>query len=188
MTDEIRHTGIFAAAGILVAVLIIAGIVAGGMHFPSLRLPSLVSDKGTLIVKLTDAPVELDQLNVTIDGVSVHNIEEDRWINLTFVDERESVTVDLLKLENVTTDLSIMPIPAGNYTMIELHIAKASALFHGETKPVELNVPSESIRIIIHFEIESDELRIVLIDMGVDKLAVSESGNLRPVVKAKVIP
>jgi len=188
MTDEIRHTGIFAAAGILVAVLIIAVVVAGGMHFPSLRLPSLVSDKGTLILKLTDAPVELDQLNVTIDGVSVHNIEEDRWINLTFVDERESVTVDLLKLENVTTDLSIMPIPAGNYTMIELHIAKASALFHGETKPVELNVPSESIRIIIHFEIMSDELRIVLIDMGVNKLAVSESGNLRPVVKAKVIP
>jgi len=187
MAVNFRNVGMYGAVGVLVAALIIAGIAIAGVTIPSLRLPTFIPNTGTLMIKLTDAPVPLDQLNVTIKNVTVHNVEEDRWINLEFVDAKENVTVDLLKLENVTTDLSITSIPAGNYTMIKLHVAKASALFQGEDKPVELNVPSKTIKVIVHFEIENGELRIVLIDMGVDLFAVSESGNFRPVVKAKVI-
>ena len=188
MAVNFRNVGMYGAVGVLIAALIIASIAIAGVTIPSLRLPTFIPNTGTLMIKLTDAPVALDQLNVTIENVSVHSVEEDRWIDLDFVDPtRENVTVDLLKLENVTTDLSITPIPAGNYTMIKLRIAKASALFQGEDKPVELNVPSKSIKVIIHFEIENGELRIILIDMGVDLFAVSQSGNFRPVVKAKVI-
>ena len=183
MAVEAKKVGLYGIVGFLGAVLIIASILVSG-----LRLPTFIPKTGTLMVKLTDAPVQLDQLNVTIDNVSVHNVEEDRWIDLEFLDPTwENVTVDLLKLQNVTTDLSITSIPAGNYTMIKLHIAKASALFHGEDKTVELNVPSKTIKVIIRFEIENGELRIILIDMGVDLFAVSQSGNLRPVVKAIVI-
>lgn len=183
MAIDGKKIGLHATAGVLLAFLIIASIMMSG-----LRLPTFIPHTGTLMIKLTDAPVPLDELNVTIGNVSVHSVEGDRWIDLEFLDpDRENVTVDLLKLENVTTDLSITDIPAGNYTMIKLRIANASALFQGEDKPVELNVPSKTIKVIIHFEIENGELRIILIDMGVDLFAVSQSGNLRPVVKATVI-
>ena len=182
MTFDAGKVSLYGTTGVLVAVLIIAS-----MLFSGLRLPTFVPSTGTLIIKLTDAPVELDQLNVTIDDVSVHGKEGDLWVNLPFIDDRSNVTLDLLTLQNVTTDLCIDDISAGNYTMIKLHIAAANATYAGEVEPVEINVPSDAIKVIIPFEIKNGELEIVLIDMGVDLVAISESKNLRPVLKAMVI-
>jgi len=52
--------------------------------------------------------------------------------------------------------------------------------------PVELTVPPGHIDIIIHFEIESDDTTVVLIDMEADWVAISENNSLRPVLKASV--
>jgi len=62
MGEDIRHAGTYGAAGILVAILIIAGIITSSLHFPGLRLPDSFSNKGTLVIKLTDAPVDLEDL------------------------------------------------------------------------------------------------------------------------------
>jgi len=188
MADEIRDIGIFAAAGILVAVLIIAGVVAGGLRFPSLRLPSMVSDKGTLILKLTDAPVAITHLNVTIDRVEVQKVEDDveTWVLLPFVDG-PTVPLDLLTLNDTVKDLSVSQISIGNYTKIRLGIVEANVTYPegSEIAWEPVNVPSGHIDIIVHFEIKRDETTIVLIDMTADWIAISHSGNLRPVLKAE---
>ncbi len=177
MAVNFRNLGMYGAVGVLVAALIIAGIV-----FSGLRLPTFVPNTGTLIIKLTDAPANITHLNVTITGVSVQRVENDNetWVNLEFVGGVSNVSLDLLELENVTRDLSVTDIPSGNYTKIRLDIGAANVTYaEGGWDPV--NVPSGKIDLIVHFEIESGGVRILLIDMWV---AISNNHNLRPVLKA----
>ena len=191
MTDEFRDIGIFAIIGVLAAVLIIAGVFAGGFGFPSIRFPSLsqvASDKGTLLIKLTDAPVNLTHLNVTIGSISAQKVENgnETWEKLDFADNVSSVYVDILSLQNVTMDLSLTQIPVGNYTKLRLSILTANATYaNGENQT--LRVPSDKIDVIVHFEIQPGETTMLLLDMQADFVAISHSGNLRPVLKATVI-
>jgi len=189
MAEDMRHVGIYGAAGILVAMLIIAGIVASGFQIPSLRLPIFASDKGTLIIKIMDKPVGLKHLNVTIDWVKIQN-ENDQWINLT-IKEGAPFSFDLLALQNVSETLSETKIPAGNYTMIKMHILAANATYPDGGEPVPLRVPSEVIKVILkpHIRIESESSITVLIDLqpeDLETIAISHSLNLRPVIKAVV--
>ncbi len=187
MTENWRHIGIYGTTGILVAVLIIAGIVVGGLEFPEIRLPSLGPSRGTLVVKLTDAPVELEHLNVTISSLAAQRVEngEESWIELSFVDGVSEVYVDILELQNVTKDLSITEIPPGNYTKLRIVVTQANATYiNGET--VDLKVPPGHIDIIVHFEVEAGETTRVIVDMEADWVAISQSGRLRPVLKATV--
>lgn len=178
MTFDTRKVGLYGTIGVLVAALIIAGIV-----FSGLRLPTFIPNTGTLIIKLTDAPANITHLNVTITSVSIHRVEDDVWESLTFVGGVSNVSLDLLELENVTRDLSETDIPSGNYTKIRLGIGEANVTY-AEGDCDQVRVPSGKIDVKVHFEIESGEVRILLIDMRVDWVAISNSGNLRPVLKA----
>ena len=188
MAEDMRNMGIYGAAGILVAILIISGIVTSGFQIPSLRLPSFVSDKGTLIIKIMDKPVTLKHLNLTIDWVKIKN-RSDQWIPLD-IKGGAPFYFDLLALQNVSETLSETPIPAGNYSMIQMHILTANATYlNGETKP--LRVPSGVIKVILkpHMRMESESSITVLIDLqpeDVETIAISKSLNLRPVIKAVV--
>jgi len=180
MAVEAKRLGLYGIVGVLMAVLIIAGIV-----FSGLRLPTFVPSTGTLIIKLTDAPYDLEHLNITIDSVSVQRVEDDTetWENLTFVDDVSEVYFDLLALRNVTMDLSVTGIPSGNYTMIKMHIKTANATYVGGGT-VDLTVPSEHIKVIVHFEVKAGEETTVLVDM---QAHISETDRLSPVLKATVI-
>ena len=181
MAVEVKKIALSGTVGVLIAVLIIAGV----SMIPGVKIPSVTANTGTLIVKLTDRPVNLTHLNVTIDGLRVQR-ENETWHDLTFVGGVSEVYVDLLALENVTMDLSITYIPTGNYTMIAMHISTANATY-AEGGTVDLIVPSGEIKVIIHFEIGSGGTTIVLIDMNADFVAISKSNRLRPVLKATVI-
>jgi hypothetical protein len=188
MAEDIRHVGIYGAAGILVAVLVIAGIVTSGINFPSLRLPSIVSERGTLVIKLTDAPVDLENLFVNISRLEAHRVgDNETWMDLSFVNETSWVYVDILALENVTMDLSITEISPGNYTKLRMFVTSANAIFTNGDPPEELIVPSEKIDVIVHFEIKAGETTKLLIDMQADWVAISNSSRLRPVLKATIL-
>ncbi len=176
---EARKVGLYAATGILLAAIIISGLYLSGVQFPS-----LTAQTGTLVVLLTDAPVNVTHLNITIDSFSVH-LENESWIDIPFVDNKDEVYFDLLELYNVTMELSVAEITAGNYTKMRMTIKTANATFaNGDT--AELTVPPGHVDIIIHFEIESDDTTVVLIDMEADWVAISENNSLRPVLKASV--
>ncbi len=191
MTDKPRNVGTYGAVGLLIAALIIAGVVVGGAYFPDLRLPSIVSGKGRLIIEVMDKPVELKHLNITIDSLSIKRVENDteRWIDLELLGG-DPIYFDLLALQNVTVVLSDTQIPAGNYTKMKMHVLTANATYpDGET--VELRkVPSEHIQVLLkpHLEMRSDDSIKVIIDLEPDtaKISISQSLNLKPTMKAMV--
>ena len=172
----------FAVAGILAAALIIAGFAFAGQIFP-------VSGKGVLTIQVMDKPVELDHLYLTIDWVKIQG-EGEVWLDLPLITEDESFYFDLLALQDVSETLSTAEVPAGSYTMIQMHVLDATAVYPDETE-AELNVPSDVIKILLkpHLEIESDGQVTVLIDLqpeDLNAIAISHNLNLRPVIKAIV--
>ncbi len=183
MGYDSRKLSLYGISGVLVAALIITGVV-----FSGIRLPTFVPKTGTLIVKLTDAPVELKHLNVTIANLSAQRVDDgnETLEELSFVDGVSEVYVDILALQNVTRDLSITEILSGNYTKLRMTITTANATYvNGET--VDLKVPPGRIDVIVHFEIKAGETTRLLIDMQADWVAISHSQRLRPVLKAMVL-
>ena len=180
MGNGIRQVGLFGVAGVLVAALIIAGFVIGDNVFE-------VSGKGALTIQIMDKPVELDHLNMTIDWVKIQD-EDENWYNLTL--KIEPFYFDLLSLQNVSETLSITELPAGNYTKIGMHVLTANATYP-DGKVAELKVPSDTIKVLLkpHLSLEDGGQMTVLIDMQpeyLNAIAVSQSLNLRPVIKAVV--
>ncbi|MFQ6063999.1 MAG: DUF4382 domain-containing protein [Candidatus Bathyarchaeia archaeon] len=188
-----KKMGLYAAAGVLIAFLIITSFGVSSLTMPNLRFPSLappsLPETGTLVVLLTDAPVDLTHLNVTLDSISAHRqgYGNETWVDLAFVESVSEVTFDLLALRDVAMNLSLTEIPPGNYTMIKMHVKAANAT-DVEGNVTVLDVPSEHIRILVHFEIVAGEDTTVLVDMQADWVAISHSKKLRPVLKATVLP
>lgn len=174
---RMKKMATFGAAGVVIALLIIAGLWTSGL-LPWLR------NRGTLLVKLTDAPVDLDHLNVTITSLAVQKAGEDGgWLNLSFVEGKTSVYVDILALENITRDLSVTELSSGNYTKLRMDISTANATYtDGST--VDLIAPPGHIDVIVHFEIIAGETTTLLVDMTGH---ISATNMLTPELKATVV-
>jgi hypothetical protein len=194
MSTNGKRVGLHATAGVLIAFLIITAVAVSSWTMPDLGFPGFtppappVSDTGTLVILLTDAPVNLTHLNVTIDSISAHRqgFGNETWVDLDFVGGLSEVYVDLLALQNEAANLSVTELPQGNYTMIRMHIKTANATY-ADGNTTELEVPSDNLKVIIHFEIKEGEERWLLIDVVTDWVAISRSGKLRPVLKATIV-
>jgi len=179
-TENGKRVGIYAVSGVLIAVMIIAGVLVSGIQFPG-RV-----NAGTLVVLITDAPVDLRDLNLTIDSLSIQD-EDGRWIDLELLEK--PTYFNLLELENISMTLSVTEIPAGNYTMLKMHVLTANATFLDGTV-VDLRVPSEDIKVLLkpRLEIKNGGAVTVTIDLEPEwsKIVISHSLNLKPTVKAIV--
>jgi len=176
---EARKVGTYGIAGITLAALIVSGLYLSGLQFPG-----FAAERGNLVVLLTDAPVDIDHLNITIDSLSV-KLKNESWIPLPLVDDKDELYFDLLALYNVTMKLSDAKIPVGNYTKMRMTVKTANATL-ANNKTVDLTVPPGHIDVIIKFEIKSDDVTVVLVDMQPDWVAISKSNHLRPVLKASI--
>jgi hypothetical protein len=175
---------LYAVAGVLISLIIVAALFVSGVRFPGTSSPTVTMQAGTLMVLLTDAPVNLTHLNVTIDSFSIVNDTEE--MGLPFTEGRSEVSFDLLALQNVTETVSISKVSVGNYTKMRMTVKQANATFE-DGSWMDLRVPSGKIDIIAHFEVKSANTTVILIDMQADWVAISHSGNLRPVLKVKSI-
>jgi hypothetical protein len=169
-------------AGILVAITIIVAVLVSGI-----TLPGLESKTGRLNVLLTDAPVDLEKLDVTITGVEIHksgeNGEPGAWLELV----TDDITFNLLEFQNGKyLELASMDIPSGNYTKARLFVSEARATYKETTESVPLTVPPEKIDVITEFELANGGTRTVIIDMEPDWIAISQNDSLRPVLKATI--
>ena len=183
MSNGIKCNSLFGIAGILIAVVIIAGFVAAS----NLIRPVT----GTLTIRIMDKPVALKHLNMTIDWVKIKDANGN-WYNLTIENPNEEGTYyfDLLALQNVSETLSVTEIPEANYTAIWMHVLTANATYPDETT-ADLNVPSDVIKVLLkpYISLEGGGQVTLLIDLQPDDLntiAISQSLNLRPVIKAVV--
>ena len=185
MPNGIKQISIYGIAGILIAVVIIAGFAV----LNDISSPPPVN--GVLNIKIMDKPIELKHLNMTIDWVKIKD-ENGNWYNLTIADPNEDGTFyfDLLALQNVSETLSVTEIPEANYTAIWIHVLTANATYPDEST-ADLNVPSDVIKVLLkpHLSLEGGGQVSILIDLQPDDLktiAISHSLNLRPVIKATV--
>jgi len=191
MAVNAKKVGLYGTVGFLVAALIIGGIAVAGFQIPALKLPSMVSEKGRLVIQITDKPVELVELWLTIDGLSIRKAEgEEAWIELDLIGE-EPIRFDLLALQDVSSTLSDNEIDPGEYTMIKMHVSTAEAKYPGDDSLTPLNkVPSENLKVILnpHLVMTSLSDITITIDLEPDtaKIAISESLHLKPTVKAVV--
>ena len=193
MENGAKKVGLRMAAGVLVAITIIVAVFASGI-----TLPSMEKKTGILTVLLTDAPVDLDKLELTISGLEVHRVADDEdtsegeWEQL--IDENDNpISFDLLEYQDGRTlELASVSIIGGTYNKIRMYISDNEedgpfAYYKDEEKypdnPYDLSVPSNKIDVITNFVLEAGEAVTVLLDMQPDWVAISNSGNLRPIVK-----
>ena len=182
MAFDPKKVGMAAAGGILIAVLIISGFVWTG------TLPSAVPPaeaKGTLIVRVKDAPAELLELWLNISYVQVHRKGggNETWKNITVVAER----FDLLSLrDGISTVLAFGELPEGNYTEIRFYVYHAEANITGEIQLKPLQIVANGKLMVKHsfFSITEDSVTDIEIDVNIEPIEpILHAGILRPVAK-----
>lgn len=177
MAYEKKRLLLAAVGGTLAAALIISSIILTGL------LPSAEA-KGTLVVKVKDAPALLNELWLQIDGVQVHREGggAETWKDVTvFMTE----PFDLLSFRDVSTVLAFDELPVGNYTEIRFHIVSAWANITGNPHKT-LQIAAPWVMIKIHFEIKEGTCTTLVIDIEVNEESIFHSGVLMPVAKATV--
>jgi hypothetical protein len=146
---------------------------------------------GTVRVFLTDAPTDIDAVNLVVDEVSVRRVGDDEDEGWEVI-RTDDFTVDLLTLRNgVFADFAEGTVPAGTYDEIRLKLTDGSNLVvDGETHP--LTVPSgmsSGYKIKGPFEVPDGGEVVVLLDFEAEQ-SIHQTGNgrymLHPVVRLMV--
>jgi hypothetical protein len=132
--------------------------------------------KGTVSVSLMDRPVDgITELHVTISEVWLKPQGEGAAFKLVMTETPK--TVDLLELgdENASVLVDEAVVPAGTYNWIEMKIddtdvTKSYAMTDaGGMEPVDVDVPSGSVRFVSGFEVGENQAARFLFDWDVRK-------------------
>jgi len=144
---------------------------------------------GTMVVKLHDAPVDYEEVNISVARVEVNNTdnEGEGWIVISEPNE----TYNILELVNgnfeVLADAELEP---GTYKQIRLILNdQNTVVIDGET--FELFVPSgeqTGLKLNIDAEIEEGITYTLLLDFDANRSVVPRGAsgqyNLKPVIRA----
>jgi hypothetical protein len=144
---------------------------------------------GTLVMQITDAPLNIERALVTISGVGVHLAAEGEKENETtetgwFTVVSEPKTFDLIAIKDVKELLGSTELNAGKYTQIRLNVDKSIITIDG--KEYDLTIPSKAIKLIKPFTIEAGKTTTLTLDFDV-KESVKSTGKdkyvMRPTIK-----
>jgi hypothetical protein len=144
---------------------------------------------GTLTISLTDAPADVEQVNITFSEVSAHIGSE--WVTV----RSEPVTLDLLEWNNgKSIVLGTAEVPPGDYTQIRLMIDQAEVVSDGQT--YQATVPSGArtgLKLVSGFSLEEGSTYELVVDFDARRsvVATGPPGNpqrfqLKPTVR--VVP
>jgi len=144
---------------------------------------------GTMLVKLHDAPVDYDEVNISIERVEVNNTEsaEEGWIIISEPNE----VYNILDLVNGEFEiLANAELEAGTYKQIRLILDnKNTVVIDGES--FDLFVPSgvqTGVKLNIDAEIREGIEYTLLLDFDANRSVVKQGGtsqyNLQPVIRA----
>ena len=124
---------------------------------------------GTLTISLTDAPANLEQVNITFSEVSAHIDGE--WLTV----QGEPRTVDLLEWNNGRSiALGTAEVPHGEYTQIRLKIDQASVTSEGQT--YEATVPSgarSGLKLVSGFTVGEGTTHELIVDFDARRSIVA---------------
>jgi hypothetical protein len=138
--------------------------------------------RGMLRVFLTDKPVDLNEVWVTITDIEVHKTGG-AWIH--FAGSNDSI--DLLTLEGKQALLEAATLEEGKYTGIRFFVSEGH-IIDTEGERCELKVPSGKTHIPVNFDIEQGGETTIVLDFDAEKsvhvvrAGKNERCNLRPVI------
>lgn len=128
---------------------------------------------GTLQVSLVDAPMQADEINVSISSIQVHS-EKDGWVTLKTYEP--SLTANLLDFRTGGSKLLLAeePLQAGRYTMVRLMLSSAQIVIGGQTYDVDLtNVAQTGVKCNGPFTVSDGELVALVLDFNAAKSFVN---------------
>jgi hypothetical protein len=140
------------------------------------------SNSGTLQVMMTDAPIDLAQVWVTITEVDVHQTGAD-WRMISTASKSQ----DLLKLKNTQELLATASLTDGSYTGFRLQVSEGHVV-DAQGNTCDLKIPSDKIEVPVAFTIKAGKLTSVVLDFNAEKsVHVTSAGQsekciLRPVI------
>lgn len=146
------------------------------------------SSTGSIVVKLHDAPVDYDEVNISVARVEVNNGETDEgWIVISEPNE----TYNILELVNGNmTVLADAQLEVGTYEQIRLILNDDNTVVI-DGMSYDLSVPSSAqtgLKLNINAEIKEGIEYTLLLDFdasrSVVKRGVQDLYNLQPVVRA----
>ncbi len=129
------------------------------------------SNTGILKLQITDAPsaLNISKALVTISKVEVHlapgtanESTEDNESTGWFTVVEGPVQYDLIAIKDVKEVLGSKTLAVGKYTQVRLSVDKAVATIDGAEH--DLSVPSDKIKLIRGFDIESDKTTTLTLD------------------------
>jgi len=140
------------------------------------------SNSGMLNVMLTDAPIALAQVWVTITEIEVHQTGGN-WRTISTASKSQ----DLLTLKNTQELLASANLPDGNYTGFRLQVSEGHTV-DTQDNTCDLKIPSGKIEVPVVFNIKAGKLTTVVLDFNAEKsVHVTSAGQseqciLRPVI------
>jgi Domain of unknown function (DUF4382) len=166
-----------------IGILITALIIIGATFFAG----CITTEKGTLLLKITDAPGDLNisEALVTISSIEVHiaaggNNSSAEWVTVI----NESQQFDLILLENVTDIIGSEILEAGIYTQIRLNVDEALVTIDGVQ--YNLEIPSKTVKLVHQFIIVPDATTTLILDFDVQE-SVHKTGSdkyiMHPTIK-----
>jgi hypothetical protein len=151
------------------------------------------SGNGVLAVALTDAPSpDVKGIVVTVDSVTAHS-DQAGWVTVA----QGPITVDLLTLQDVSTKLGEVSLPAGTVSEVRLILADGGpqyvVLADGSHAPLKTPSGAQSgEKLKGPFTVSACERHTLTIDFdGKNSIAYHETGGpnpewiLRPVIRVK---
>jgi Domain of unknown function (DUF4382) len=143
---------------------------------------SVESRRGMLQLFLTDKPVELKEVWVTITDIEVHKTGGE-WIS--FAGSNDSI--DLLTVADRQALLESAPLEEGKFTGIRLFISEAHIIDDNGDR-CDLKIPSGKVQIPVIFNVTPTENTDIVLDFDASKsVQVTQTGHneqciLRPVI------
>lgn len=146
------------------------------------------SGTGSMVVKLHDAPVDYDEVNISVARVEVNNTETDSgWVVISEPDETYNI------LDLVNGDMAVLAdaeLEVGTYEQIRLILNDENTVVI-DGKSYELFVPSgeqTGLKLNINAEIREGIQYTLLLDFDANRSVVKRGNqdlyNLKPVVRA----
>jgi hypothetical protein len=124
-------------------------------------------------------------LNVTIDSVTIHKNGDTNDNGMLVSNTR--FTFDVLRQFDVSTLISTAKVPVENVTMVDLHVASATAAVQGLSGTQPVKVPSDELKIpvspVVHV---SAQMNSSIVISGSAHIVFQGSGDitLTPVLRA----
>lgn len=149
-------------------------------------------NSGSMMVKLTDAPGDYQEVNVEVIGLEVHYEkdinDEEKWVSLKV---NEGV-YDLLELQdNVTAVLADEnELPIGEISQMRLILGKNNTVVVDNiTYGLEMSSQDETgLKINVNGKVKAWKTMVLLIDFDAEKSIVQQgvgSYKLKPVIEVK---